>query len=177
MMWNSFRDFICEIWRSGTMRRKYFCCLFFFFFSAACISLHVPPSLPTAASLILFIRSRSTDSKPTLILIRFWILYFVFFPFVAQCSRAFVDFVFIKIMKLAQACPISFFVGIWLIFFCCVMLCRFHLSYFNFHKYILQMMTYFLISHVSHRDHSISSCIHQVLLAMYFSWTRCTMHI
>lgn len=31
-MWNSFIERICEIWRSGTMRRKYFWCLFFFFF-------------------------------------------------------------------------------------------------------------------------------------------------
>lgn len=28
-MWNSFIERICEIWRSGTMRRKYFCCLCF----------------------------------------------------------------------------------------------------------------------------------------------------
>lgn len=40
-MWNSFIERICEIWRSGTMRRKYFCSLFIYLmFSFAYLSIH-----------------------------------------------------------------------------------------------------------------------------------------
>lgn len=196
MMWNSFIERICEIWRSGTMRRKYFsCCLFFrllFFFWRLCsyqltcadgCIFHSSSSHSHSSSSSLFHLHLVTHPHFCVVLIYFHAFQiYVFFVVCCSMLACFCWFCLHKNHQIDASVPNFFSVSDW--FFVAFMLCRLYLSRFYFHKSILQMMTLFFTltrficifySHkwihfeiLVHRDHSFVVAFIAVSLVLPF---------